>query len=48
MGERICPMTKEGKHTFRNTVWGRSCVKCHRTWMWEERALVPTWKDVND
>lgn len=46
MGERLCPMTKDGRHLVLKTAWGQSCRACHRTWVWRDKSLEPTWPDA--
>ena len=51
MGERLCPMTPDGRHKRRP--WhdragkrsGLACRFCHKTWQYLGKELVPTYAD---
>jgi len=50
---KLCPMTKDGAHKialwqseYLPTRGGKVCVKCHRTWTFQGKQLVPTWPDA--
>jgi hypothetical protein len=42
--ESLCPFG-DGAHKILVSQWGRSCVRCHKTWQWLDGVLRPTYRE---